>query len=200
MLQGIRDAVIRDTVAAVFRDPAYSRDTVLSRIGSWLVEFLQALFARFDRGQMSIPLFWLVWGLVALLLLALAARLLYSLATAYSAPRRRALKFADADAPGVDAWRMAMRHAEAGDYTAAAHALYAALLATLAAETDVELHESKTIGDYLRDLSRRSYAMLSRFREFARTYETVIYGLGSCDRARYERLLGLAQQIAGTRA
>jgi hypothetical protein len=200
MLQGIRDAVIRDTIAAVFRDPAYGRDTLLSRLGSWLRELLQALFARFDPDRMSIPMFWLVWGLVGILLLALVARLLYSLATAYSAPRRRGLRLSDGNLPGVDAWRMAMRHAEAGDYTSAAHALYAALLAVIAAETDVELHDSKTIGDYLRDLSRRSYAMLSRFREFARTYETVIYGLGSCDRVRYERLLGLAQQMAGTRA
>ncbi|MGH7471569.1 MAG: DUF4129 domain-containing protein, partial [Longimicrobiales bacterium] len=76
-----------------------------------------------------------------------------------------------------------------------AHALYAGILAALAGRGEVELHESKTIGDYLRDLSARSSAFRVRYRDFARSYEVVIYGIGFCDRERYERLLGLAHYI-----
>jgi hypothetical protein len=94
-----------------------------------------------------------------------------------------------------DAWVAARRYAAHGDYTSAAHALYAALLQAVAARGDAELHESKTIGDYVRDLAARPSRFLGGFREFARSYETVIYGIGSCDRDRYEQLHGLALRI-----
>jgi hypothetical protein len=82
--------------------------------------------------------------------------------------------------------------AAAGQYTDAAHALYAALLEGVARREQLRLHPSKTAGDYLRELRRRSSQLVPTFRDFARLYEVVVYGLGSCDRDRYERLYVLA--------
>jgi len=47
----------------------------------------------------------------------------------------------------------------------------------------------------VRDLRARSSSLFGRFRDFARSYETVVYGLGTCDRERYERLRALAAPI-----
>ena len=61
----------------------------------------------------------------------------------------------------------------------------------------VELHESKTVGDYLRELAARSVPWRGVFQEFARGYELVAYGGVRCDADRYGRLLGLAGRLAG---
>lgn len=90
---------------------------------------------------------------------------------------------------------LAQELAARGEYTEAAHALYRALLEALARRERVRLHPSKTVGDYVRDLRQRSSSLFGRFRDFARSYETVVYGIGVCDRERYERLLALAAPI-----
>ena len=82
-----------------------------------------------------------------------------------------------------------------GDYTAAAHALYAALLDAGARQDQIKIHPSKTAGDYVREVRRISSPIFPGFRDFARAYEFVIYGLGVCDRERYERLLSIALPI-----
>jgi hypothetical protein len=98
--------------------------------------------------------------------------------------------------PARDPWLLAQQRAAAGDFTGAAHDLYAAILQAVARRQLVRLHPSKTIGDYVRELrSRASIALLTPFREFARAYEAVIYGTGDCDRDRYERLRTLAGAI-----
>jgi hypothetical protein len=43
--------------------------------------------------------------------------------------------------------------------------------------------------------ARASASLVQAFREFARGYEYVVYGIGECDRDRYERLHGLADRI-----
>jgi hypothetical protein len=98
-----------------------------------------------------------------------------------------------------DAWSAAQQLAARGDYTAAAHALYAALLDAGARQAQLELHPSKTAGDYVREVRRRSSPIFPSFRDFARAYEFVIYGLGECDRERYERLLSIALPIVTAR-
>ena len=96
---------------------------------------------------------------------------------------------------GRDPWLLAQELAARGDYTEAAHALYRALLEALARRERVRLHPSKTVGDYVRDLRQRSSSLFKSFRDFARSYETVVYGVGFCDRERYERLHALAAPI-----
>jgi hypothetical protein len=184
-------AAIRDTVTAVFRDPAFNRTSLLQRLGAWLLDLLEAVFSRLRPGPVPTPVFWIMVVLLGLVAAALLARTLALVELTRGRKRRPAA--AGTAAAGMDAWAAARQHAARGDYTAAAHALYAALLAALAGPEAIELHESKTIGDYQRELSRRASVRLPRFRDFARTYETVIYGLGFCDQNRYERLQGLAQ-------
>ena len=49
----------------------------------------------------------------------------------------------------------------------------------------IRLHPSKTVGDYARDLRRVQSPLAPRYREFARLYEVVIYGVGTCDADRW---------------
>lgn len=191
-------AAIRDTAAAVFDDPAFQRSTLLQRIGAWLLDLLEAVLSRLRPGGASEPLFWILVGIIVFVLLALLARgVLLILADGRAGVARGGRMRAGRAAP--DAWAWAARLAGAGDYTAAAHALYAAAVSAIASRGEVELHDSKTIGDYTRELARRSSQWLSGFRAFARSYETVIYGLGGCDRDTYERLHGLARPLVEAR-
>lgn len=92
-------------------------------------------------------------------------------------------------------WALAQSLAAAGDYTAAAHALYLALLEGLARREQLRLHPSKTAGDYIRELRARSSALLPTVRDFTRGYELVAYGFRECDAERYARLHSLASAV-----
>ncbi|MGD8277051.1 MAG: DUF4129 domain-containing protein [Gemmatimonadota bacterium] len=184
---------IRDTAAAVFRAPVYNRTSLLEIIGSWLREHVAAFQLRLRPGRMPAPLFWFVVIVIFLVVVGVVARAVTIMVRERTV--RRAGAAGGTGAEPDDAWAMARRFATHGDYTAAAHALYAGILDVIARRDAVELHESKTIGDYARDLAARSSAVLARFREFASDYEVVIYGIGRCDRDRYERLDGLALRI-----
>ncbi|MEX2283816.1 MAG: DUF4129 domain-containing protein [Gemmatimonadota bacterium] len=186
--------MIRDTVAAVFSDPAYGRPSLLRRIGEWLLNQLAAFFNRLDPAGLPTAVFWVLAGLCGAIVIGIVARVGYQL---YTARQQRGPAFEGAHGDAIaDAWALARRHAAHGDYTAAAHALYAGLLQTFAKNGEVQLDDAKTIGDYIRELAARSSSRVARFREFARSYETVIYGLGFCDRERFERLEILASRIA----
>lgn len=94
-----------------------------------------------------------------------------------------------------DPWLVARQLAAEGRYTEAAHALYLALLARVAARVPLRLHASKTAGDYARELRKIAPSVFGPFREFARSYEVVVYGLGECDEARFNGLIDLAGRI-----
>jgi hypothetical protein len=102
-----------------------------------------------------------------------------------------------AGGPEVDAWLASQELAARGDYTEAAHAIYRALLEALAARERLRLHPSKTVGDYARELRARSSSALGRFRDFGRSYESVVYGGLPCDRPRFETLRALAAPVVG---
>ena len=187
----------RDTIRAVMRQPAFDRairDTLWSRAMSWLA----ALFERYRQAAHDSPvLHWTSIALLSLLVAAVAGRAVY-LAWIHRGTRAATARTARARARrGGDPWLAAQALAAAGDYTGAAHALYAALLESVARRERLTLHPSRTVGDYVRDLRARSSSLFGRFREFARSYETVVYGLGECDRERYERLHTLATQTVG---
>lgn len=188
------ESAIRDTAATIFADPAYNRTSLLDRLGAWLLEGLEAILLRFGPATPSPTLFWFVVVLVSGFVLLVLGRMLYGIHIARAARPEHSRGPGAGDA-AADAWNRALALAAAADYTAAAHALYAALLALIARREDIDLHDSKTIGDYTRDLRHRASGRLPGFREFARLYETIIYGLGVCDRERYERLHGLALRV-----
>lgn len=192
----IPEPTIREAVAAVFSDPAYGSESLLSRIRGWILDLIESLLLRLDPGGMPPWAFWALVGLTAALLLALLGRAAWA---ARALRRARTAGAAALAGPGEDAdpWAAAASRAAAGNFDAAVHALYAAVLHALAGGGYVELHESKTVGDYLRELAARSVPWRGVFQEFARGYELVAYGGVRCDADRYGRLLGLAGRLAG---
>lgn len=194
----IPDSEIRDAAAAVFSDPAFHRVSLLDRLGAWLLEVLEALFVRIGPARPSPALFWTVVTLTGVLVLLILGRALYGIRLSRSLRGKRLSGESDGTR-GFDLSK-ARDLAARGDYTAAAHALYSALLSALASRDGIELHASKTIGDYIRDLRKRASRALPAFRDFAHAYEVVIYGIGFCDRERYERLHGLAERMMHSHA
>lgn len=196
-LPRLDDAAVHDTVEAVFRQSAYSRSTL--RAPEWLRDFFRWLGGLFGDARITFdasPV--LFWGSVALLVTLAAlvvARRIWAARQRRAAVSGDGLRRARGSGLPRDAWLAAQALAARGDFTEAAHALYHALLSTLARRGQVKLHPSKTAGDYVRELRARSSAVFTRFREFARTYEVVVYGLGWCDRERWERLHALAEPI-----
>ena len=196
MIRQIPDSVIADTAAMVFAGDEYvrARPSLLERAYQWLRDFL-APAGEVTAG--SGPLFWSLTAAGALIVLLVVGR------AAYLARMRRSLLASErGGAPAKDGrgragdpWRAAEELAAAGEFTEAAHSLYLALLDAIARRERLRLHPAFTVGDYVRALRSRSSSLFARFREFAMSYETVVYGIGICDRERYERLRTLALPI-----
>lgn len=187
-IPAVAQPAIADTVAAIFSEPEFNPRSLWGLPSMWW--WTKYLDFSLDRAT--------AWRLgVALLVIAALAGLAYYL-------RRR---LHDRDAAGAagemlrsglrsrDPWAAAQELAAQGDFTGAAHALYVALLGSLARRDLLRLHPSKTIGDYLRELRRRPAAPVQTVHEFARTYEIVAYGLRACDADRYARLHALAARV-----
>lgn len=187
----IGNSAIADTVAAVFRSKDFAEHRSFS-IGEIITSWIWSLVTRFLSFAASHPAVGLILrialGAVALLVLA---RIVYGLLIHY-APSAIGRERLD-PSRGTDWFHVAQDRASQQDYTGAAHALYLALLGSAARRGLVSLHESKTTGDYLRELRRKPDAIdLPRFTDFTRSYETVIYGIGVCDEQRYAGLNALA--------
>jgi len=195
------ETAVRDTIAAVFRSPDFDRslrETLLDQLWQWVVAGFNRLGALWDASPL---LSRAVYGGTLLVVAALLVRAFYVLSVGGRADAARRSLGARAPAAGTDAWRAAQSEAAAGRYTEAAHLLYRALLEAVSRQEQVRLHPSKTVGDYVRDLRARRSAAFAPFREFARAYETVVYGAGIADRQRYEQLFALAEPlVAGAAA
>ncbi len=186
-------------MAAVFRQAAFVKRQptwIARKIGDffdWLGGVLQGLSGT----RTSNPaLFWSIAAIVIAVALAIFARLAWVayLRRTQGVGARPALRGAP-DISRGDPWLAAQQHAASGDFTAAAHSLYLALLTAIARRGLVRLHPSKTVGDYVRELRARSATVFTRFRDFAHAYETVVYGTGVCDEERYATLQQLALPI-----
>jgi hypothetical protein len=137
--------------------------------------------------------------------LAIVAVLLRIFLPGFALPERGAPRQAHGAAHD-DWWGLATRLAGEGAFTDAAHALYLALVTAAASRGLVALHESKTTGDYLREVRRAQSAAPSRritqgelagWRAFIRAYETAIYGLGTVSHTEYDTLRSLAAAALG---
>lgn len=190
----VGNPAIADTVASVFRDRAFTVHNTVS-IGQLVTEWIWNLTLRLFGFAASHP----VIGVVLRIALGLAAilvvlRIIYGIIARY-APSAIARRHLDVTR-NTDWWSTAQALAARDDYTGAAHALYLALIAFASRAGLVSLHESKTTGDYLRELRQKPGTMdLPRFSDFTRSYEMVIYGIGTCDRDRYLRLNTLASEL-----
>lgn len=195
----IPEQTIRRTVLSVFESSAYRHASLWTRAWEWFRRELGAFFSwllpHLFALRKSPPLYWAVLIALTLLTAGAIARWIYLWRA------RTALRVAGATwklhggGSRGDAWGAAQQLAARGEYTAAAHALYAALLDAGARQDQLKLHPSKTAGDYVREVRRRASPIFPSFRDFARAYDFVIYGLGECDRDRYERLLAIARPI-----
>ncbi len=187
---------IADTVAAVFRGREYALHRSVSLwdiIMRWIAQLVARLFG-FAATHPAVG--YVVRAAIILAVVLVAARVGYSLLLARRAP---ALTFGPGGTKrGGDWWATSQRLAAQGDYTAAAHALYLALITGAASRGLLSLHDSKTTGDYLRELRQAANNADARhFADFTRSYETVIYGIGVCDSERFTRLRTLAAGMLG---
>lgn len=195
-VQAPNGGAISDTLTSVFRQRIYNRsipDSLWHRALHWLghqIGNAVAFIARTPGHR------WIFFGAA----LCFIGAVIVNIITSYvgSAPGAARLNGRRRGDVSGDPWALAQHLAAAGNYTDAAHALYQGLLLALARRDHVRLHESKTVGDYARELRSRSSQRFAPFRDFARTYEVVVYGLGTCDRDRYDRLQRLAEAITGT--
>ena len=96
----------------------------------------------------------------------------------------------------MNPWDLARSHAAAGRYIEAVHALYLALLDSIATTDRISLDPAKTVGDYRRELRSAASARLPLFSEFAVAYEPVVWGSLDCDRERYETLEAIVGRSA----
>lgn len=199
LAQQIPDHRVAAAVDTVFHDPEYRRLTLWQTLWHWFLDQLIRLFdylgARYEHLRASPGTFWLLVGIVAALVLAIVGRAVMLWQLRRTDVARGMIWGAMGGAHDEDPWAAAQTLAASGDYTSAAHALYAAMLESAARQQEIRLHPSKTVGDYVRELRTRSSSMFGRFREFGRSYEVVIYGIGTCDAERYQHLHALAMPV-----
>jgi hypothetical protein len=96
-----------------------------------------------------------------------------------------------------DPWLEAQNRAAAGDFEAATHWLYGAVIESLGRSGSITLHSSKTSGDYARELARRGVPSSREFRAFARVADRVIFGTLRPDAQDYARMKSAAERIPG---
>ena len=188
---------IHDTVAAIVRQPAFAgsgRESLLGRFLRYVIAGIRELLERY-HGSASARYIVMV-GLVVLILVVVAR--IVTIRDMDAETRRRGVR-RRGSAIDADLWAAVHQFAADGDFTAASHALYAALLDRMARTGDVALHGSKTGGDYWRELRRRGSPIAADFRAFSRRFDRVMFGTGSATAADFNELAALAERVSATR-
>jgi hypothetical protein len=187
------ESAIRDTIATITRHPDYQRalrESLWDRFTRWIWDHVVDLITTVGRSDFTRTVTIVVIVLIVLLVVARIAigisaeRKLRYVGAATRANLGGATLLADAEALAAK-----------GEYTAAAHALYAAMLAAYAARGEVRLHPSKTTGDYARELRRRNAPTLREFQSFRSRYDRVIYGDMTCSGPDYHALAQDARTV-----
>lgn len=187
------DQAVRDTIAKIARSPEYQRsikDSLMSQLFRWIGDQIND-FLRFvsnsSNGRLIVTVLVLlgVALIVARVVIGIRAERLQGRITG---PRHisaaRTIQLADAE-----------RLAAMGDYTAAAHALFASLLTAGAARGEFRVHPSKTTGDYVSELRRRKAGWFRPFQSFRSRYDRVIYGDMQCSADDYQALMTDVRQM-----
>ena len=184
-------AAVHDTVAAVVRSADFRRSLQLSmaeRLLRWVGEAFDRLDAAL-RGWHSARSVAIALG-VLLVLLAVGRLLL-------AARGRRGGSEWDDESRGAasreDPWGAAERYARADRFEEATHALYRAVLESLAQGERLRLDPSKTGGDYARELRARSSPSYPPFRAFLARFDLAIFGHGGCTGESMAELSRLAE-------
>lgn len=189
---------MHDTVAAIAREAGYRRSYTTSLFAR-LMDWIGRVWARILAPLAHLPGVRTAVLLAAVIaVLVLIARVVLSERASAVAGRRT--PGAPASGAGPDPWQVADRLASAGQFTAAAHALYEALLLRLSTGGAVRLHPSKTAGDYARELRRGASAAHPPFQSFRVRYDHLIYGTGVCTAEDYAALVSEARPLLGRAA
>ncbi len=186
-------AAIRDTIAAIANTSEYQREltsSIASRALRWLGDLLETLFTTVRGAPYGREI---TIGVVALVVALVAARIVIGVRAERALVAARAPR--KASVADITALADAERLAQAGDFTAAAHALFTALLRACAARGEIRLHPSKTTGDYARELRRRNTPSRHVFQSFRSRYDRVIYGNRECSAGDYAALSADARQL-----
>ena len=189
---------IHDTVHAVVQGGAFRRSlqsSVAERLLAWAGDWLGSLFGFLDGTTSARTIALWFTGLMVLLV---GGRLLAA------AQARDPEGFAARTGRATSAenpWRAADRLAAEGRFEEAVHALYRAVLVSLARTERLRLDPSKTSGDYARELRARTSASLPAYRAFVRRFDLEVDGHGRCDAESVRALRALANPFApGARA
>lgn len=189
---------IHDTVAAIARQPAYAvpiRRSLLGRLLRWVLQRIADLLAFLGGSQRArVP----VIIAVALILIAVAGRIL--IARQVEARRRTGASLRAIGSERRDYWVLADELAGTGNFAAACHAIYLAVLDALARAGALTLHASKTPGDYARDVRQRRSGMATQFRQFVRQFESAAFGPVAPAAETYAALRRNAEEILARRA
>ena len=202
VLQAVADGwspkQIHDTVAAIARQAAYAtpvRRTLLGRflrfIGDELRDLIQLLGGWHNARVVVIVA-------VALLVLAIVARIVVG--RRIELHRQTAGSLQIVGSARRDYWSLAAELEQRGDFVGASHALYLAVLDTLARGGGLTFHTSKTVGDYVRDLRQRRSPWVEPFREFGRRFERDVFGAEPPSASTYQSLTKLATFARTARA
>ena len=93
--------------------------------------------------------------------------------------------------------RLAREAAARGDYEAGVELAYAASLRRLEGQALIDMHESRTNGDYVRGLRRSNPDLARALREVARDVERVQFGSRVADAALFQSLMNRVMGIVG---
>ena len=191
-IQGWSATQVRDTVRAIAQQAPYQRelgDTLWNRFWTWFVGWLNRFLGLFEG---SITTRNVTTALLVLLVVLIVASILIVLRAEEHSPRRSSTR---SGLNTNDPWKEAEQFASGGRYLEAAHALLAAVLASLAFHNRVRLHDSKTTGDYARELHKAASTAYPAFRIFRTRYDQLIYGKGHCTAEEYIALRHDAEPV-----
>ncbi|MGD8453826.1 MAG: DUF4129 domain-containing protein [Phycisphaerae bacterium] len=177
---------VRETVAEVLAQPEFRHVHDKGRKWrEWLWEKLSGLCKWLRDWLWGLPS-WLSWLIViwlALTLLAILAHLAYVIITQFGGGRGPWVKHTRATGRLATVCELefdtllaeARRHLDAGEWLAAVRYLYVASILWLDRQGWVHFRESKTNGDYIRELAPHAGAQQC-FRSLTRTFDGIVYG------------------------
>lgn len=99
--------------------------------------------------------------------------------------------------PGRDPWAAVADLIASSRWEAAAHALYAAVIASLGREGALDPHPAKTPGDYAREIRSAAPARHPAFLRFVDRWERAVYGTGPVGAETVDSLRADAAAISG---
>lgn len=189
------DQAIRDTIAAIADNPAYHRELSQSIWDKILRFFIDQVNRLLDVVGAT------AYGrIITITLVVLAAGLVLARLALGVVAERRAGSFTQrhsADVESTARLSEAEQLAAKGDFTAAAHVLFAIVLSTGNARGEFRFHPSKTSGDYAREIRRQATRWLHPFQNFRQRYDRVIYGDTVCSADEYQALLTEVYSMLG---